>query len=119
VPGHVVRLPCQPAGVKEVSYVGDAFITGDAIADAVLDYGVALANAGHADKIAVPGIGRDGDGEFELLIGPASQLSAAHVEHTGPELEDPGFVSDIRDRIAHQHDRWAPSEQVSALDWDV
>ena len=105
--------------VKEVSYVGDAFITGDAIADAVLDYGVALANAGHADKIVVPGIGRDGDARFDLLIGPASQLSAAHVEHTGAELEDPEFVADIRDRIVRQHDRWVPTEQVSALDWDI
>jgi len=99
--------------------VGDAFITGDAIADAVLDYGVALANAGHADKIEVPGIGRDGDGRFDLLIGPASQLSAAHVEHTGAELEDPEFVADIRERITHQTGKWAPTESASALDWDL
>jgi hypothetical protein len=112
-------MTCQPAGVKEVSYVGDAFITGDAIADAVLDYGVALANAGHADKVVVPGIGRDGDSEFDLLIGPASQLSAAHVEHTGPELEDPDFVADIRGRITRQHERWVPVESVSSLEWDV
>jgi hypothetical protein len=105
--------------VKEVSYVGDAFITGDEIADAVLDYGVALANAGHADKVVVPGIGRDGDSRFDLLIGPASQLSAAHVEHTGAELEDPDFVADIRDRISRQHERWVPSGTLSALDWDL
>ncbi len=105
--------------MKEVSYVGESFITGDAIADIVLDYGVALANAGHADRIAVPGIGRDGDAEFDLLIGPASQLTASHVEHTGPELEDPGFVADIRDRIAHQSSRWGTTEQISALDWDL
>ena len=112
-------MTCQPARVKEVSYVGDAFITGDAIADAVLDYGVALANAGHADKIAVPGIGRDGDGRFDLLIGPASQLSAAHVDHTGPELEDPGFVADIRNRISRHSERWAPTGSASSLDWDI
>lgn len=105
--------------MKEVSYVGDTFITGDAIADIVLDYGVALANAGHADRIAVPGIGRDGDGAFDLLIGPASQLSAAHVEHTGSELEDPAFVAEIRGRIARQRETWSPPQQTSALDWDI
>jgi hypothetical protein len=112
-------MSCHPAGVKEVSYVGDAFITGDAIADAVLDYGVALANAGHADKVVVPGIGRDGDGEFDLLIGPASQLSAASVDYTGPELENPALVADIRDRISRQRERWSVDEQASALDWDL
>jgi hypothetical protein len=112
-------VTCHASEVKEVSYVGDSFITGDDIADAVLEYGVALANAGHADKIAVPGIGRDGDGEFDLLIGPASQLTASHVAHTGPELTDPAFVADIHDRIARQHVRWGIPEQSSALDWDI
>jgi hypothetical protein len=105
--------------VKEVSYVGDAFITGDDIADAVMDYGVALANAGHADKIVVRGIGRDGDGEFDLLLGPASQLSAAHVDHTGPELRDPEFVADIRRRIDGQRELWGRAAHTSSLDWDI
>jgi len=105
--------------MKEVSYVGDSFITGDDIADVVIDYGVALANAGHADRICVPGIGRDGEAEFDLLIGPASQLSAARVHHTGPELEDPEFVADVRARITRQQAAWGVAETGSSLDWDI
>jgi hypothetical protein len=104
--------------VKEVSYVGDSFVTGDAIADAVLEYGVVLANSGRADMVAVPGIGRDGDTEFDLLIGPASQLSAARVPHTGPELTDAAFVADIHERI-ERHQYRPRAGDPSPLDWDI
>lgn len=104
--------------MKAVSYVGDTFLTGDEIAAAIIDYGVALANAGHADRIAVPAIGPTGTGIYEILIGPASQLSAAPAPHAGPELEDEAFVADLRARIARERGGWLAT-QDSSLDWDV
>lgn len=105
--------------MKAVSYVGDTFVTGDEIAAAVIDYGVALANAGHADRITVPAIGPGGPGAYEILIGPASQLSAGPAPDAGPELEDPAFVADIRRRIDREAGGWLPADQGSSLDWDV
>lgn len=104
--------------MKAVSYVGDTFLTGDEIAAAIIDYGVALANAGHADRVAVPVIGPAGPSVYEILIGPASQLSAAPVPDAGPELEDEAFVADLRARIARERGGWLAT-QNSSVDWDL
>ena len=99
--------------MKRVSYSGDAFLTGDAIADALLDYAAVLARADQADRVTVPGIGDDGRvTRFDLLVGPASQLVAEAVELVGEELVDEELVHDLEvrgrraraGRIGEEHD---------------
>jgi hypothetical protein len=89
--------------VKRVTYAGDSFATGDAIADAMLDYATVLARANVADHVVVPGLARDGSTtRFDVVIGPASQLIAEHVEGLGDELVDEAFVAEMtrRSRLA-------------------
>ena len=85
--------------MKRVGYAGGAFLTGDSIADALLDYAAVLARAGQADRIRIPAIGADDHPtEFDLVVGPASQLIAEPVEFRGEELEAPALVADLERR---------------------
>ncbi len=85
--------------MKRVAYAGGSFLTGDTIADALLDYAAVLARAGQADRVTVPGIGADDRvTEFDMVVGPASQLIAEAVELAGEELDAPDFVADLEVR---------------------
>lgn len=85
--------------MKRISYAGGSFVTGDGIADALLDYAAVLARAGSADRLSVPAIGgEEGVVSIDLVVGPASQLIAAPEEHLGSELLDDGFVSEAHRR---------------------
>lgn len=85
--------------MKRVTYAGDFFVTGDVVADALLDYATVLARADVADHVVVPGRSRDGAlTSFDIVVGPASQLLAEHVEGLGEELVDDDFVADLRRR---------------------
>ena len=85
--------------MKRISYAGGSFVTGDLIADAVLDYAAVLARAGQADRVTVPGLGGDDRlTEFDLVVGPASQLVAEAVEFGGDELESRELLDDLRVR---------------------
>lgn len=86
--------------MKRISYGGSTILTGDAIADALLDYATALARAGSADHVRVPGIGPLGRVElFDVVIGPASQVYAENS--TGEEeVLDEVFVADLRHRVS-------------------
>lgn len=89
--------------MKRLTYAGDSFLTGDAIADALLDYATTLARADVADHVVVPGLSRDGARtRFDIVVGPASQLIAEQVEGVGEELVDDAFVADLahRSRLA-------------------
>ncbi|TPW78350.1 hypothetical protein [Schumannella sp. 10F1B-5-1] len=68
-------------------------MTTDRVADELAAFAVELANAGHADSIAVPGITADGErSDFTLVIGPASQLVVDDLTGpfalTAPEAEE-------------------------------
>ncbi|WP_435747206.1 hypothetical protein [Microbacterium sp. PMB16] len=84
--------------MQAIMYGGDEFVTGDAIADALLAYGRALGDDVRAEIIAIPV--REEDGSVvtaKFLIGPASQIVAKTVRDRGPELEDEELVSRLND----------------------
>ncbi|AZS37451.1 hypothetical protein CVS47_02088 [Microbacterium lemovicicum] len=86
--------------MKTVIYAGDAFVTGDAIADAVLRYSRILAEAGTADTVTIPVRRRDGVRvDATLLLGPASQIVAeSQPDDEGEEIEDGGLVDELNAR---------------------
>ena len=82
--------------MKRVLYAGGSFLTGDDIADAVLDYAAELANAGKAARLDVPALDLEQQPErVSLVIGPASQLLSEPIA-VGQELEDETFTEAIR-----------------------
>ena len=86
------------AQVKRILYAGGSVLTGDGIADAVLDYAAELANAGKAAKLDVPALDLEQRPErVSLVIGPSSQLMAEPVV-VGQEMEDETFTQQLRRR---------------------
>lgn len=79
-----------------MSYAGGTFVTSDRIADALLEYAAALANAARASTVDVPVVG---EARVRMLIGPASQLMSATVEDGGQEPEATAFVADVESRV--------------------
>jgi hypothetical protein len=85
--------------VKTIHYADHDITTTDETADAVLAYAQALALAGRSDTVHVHGVDEDGEArEFDLLIGPSSQIIASS---TGVELDgvtDDAGVAEITAR---------------------
>jgi hypothetical protein len=83
---------------------GTSFLTGDDVADAVLEYAWVLAQYGRFDLVRVPTRRPDGSvGSSRLLIGPSSQISTEDVvgAEAGEELVDRDAVQSIKERAAH------------------
>jgi hypothetical protein len=83
---------------------GTSFLTGDDIADAVLEYAWVLAQYGRFDLLRVPMRRADGcEGSATLLIGPSSQISCEDVTaaEVGDEVVAREFVQRIKERAAH------------------
>lgn len=75
--------------MKEIIYAGGTFLTGDAIADALLDAAAALAEAQLAEPVDIPVVDADGNRDTtSLLLGPASQIVTRHAPSDGAELVD-------------------------------
>jgi hypothetical protein len=80
------------AGMKRILYAGGSFITGDRIAETVLEYAAELANAGKAAKLDVPVLDLEQRPEHvSLVIGPSSQLLAEPIT-IGQEIDDDAFT---------------------------
>jgi hypothetical protein len=83
---------------------GTSFLTGDDVADAVLEYAWVLAQYGRFDLVRVPTRRADGsDGSSTLLVGPSSQISTEDVAaaEAGDELIAHQFVQSVKERAAH------------------
>lgn len=84
--------------MQTIMYGGDEYLTGDAIADAVLDYSRALGEENHARIVEIPVQEQDGSVAMaKFLIGPASQIVAKATPGDGPELQDPELVNQLRE----------------------
>jgi hypothetical protein len=82
--------------VKRILYAGGSFITGDGIAEAVLEYAAELANAGKAAKLDVPVLDLEQRPEqVSLVVGPSSQLLAEPIT-VGQEMDDEEFTRRVR-----------------------
>lgn len=78
-------------------YAGGEFLTGDDIADALLEYSRALGEEDQAQLVQIPI--REPDGSHttaRFLIGPASQIVAKAVPADAYELVDEEVVARLR-----------------------
>lgn len=100
--------------VKIIHYVGDALLTGDAIADAMVHYAEALALKNSSAAIDVPV--RFTDGRIEpasFLLGPASQLIAVSADSEYEEIVDDELVRRIlleTQRLVGSHPQFEDSD---------
>lgn len=82
--------------MKRITYAGGSIVTGDRLADVIMDYAAALARADLADHVRIPALSPDERiTEYDLLIGPASQLIAEHVDIPVEELVDEDLVTEL------------------------
>lgn len=103
--------------MRKIVYAGSTFYTGDALAEALMDYARALARHGIADTIFVPGRTMQGDTDrMELLIGPASQIVSEPVELVGVEIEDDELVGRLHDLTAQLAPRKPAAEATDGSD---
>jgi hypothetical protein len=87
--------------MKSIAYVGDLVLTGDHIAEAVVDFATALARRGTSDSITIPAV--NGGGliiSAQLLLGPSSQLVVEPVDSAYSDPDDPEVLADLRQRTA-------------------
>lgn len=88
--------------MKRILYSGGTVVTGDQVADAVLEYASELARQESSDTLNVPSVTEAGVlGHTQLLLGPASQFV---VEEFESELDDPvdaDLVESIREKTGH------------------
>jgi hypothetical protein len=94
------------------------FVTGDREADALVRYAAALANVDRAAGLRVAGLDERGRiDEYELLLGPASQLLVEPADQIG-ELPDPTeLLAEIERRIDDL--QWRPPTESGLLDLDL
>jgi hypothetical protein len=80
--------------MKTVHYDGSVILTGDDVADAVIEYAAALGNGNRADVVRVPSIAEDGTTTTTTtLLGPASQIAIVDAPDDELEPEEPTFVA--------------------------
>mgnify|MGYP001618817495 CR=1 FL=1 len=80
--------------MDKITYAGESFLTGSAIAHALLDYAQALAQTASSAMVPIPTV--DGAGQrvrSEILLGPASQILSTTVSSEVAEVEDADLVA--------------------------
>lgn len=111
--------------MDRVTYTGESFLTGSAIAHALLRYAESLAQTGTAATVNIPTLAEDGStARTEVLIGPSSQLLSTRVSTDFDEIEDDALVGRLEDETARllREGPAAPpidtSAPAPAADWD-
>lgn len=95
------RQPRTKRHMKRISYAGNSVLTGDEIADAVVNYAEALARHDSAATIDMPVRAADGSVvTASLLIGPASQLVSMPEPQAEGDLTDERLVHDLERRTS-------------------
>lgn len=85
--------------MQVIFYAGGEFLTGDDIADALLEYSRALGQEDMAQIVDIPV--RESDGSTSVarfLIGPASQIVTKSAPGSGEELRDDAVAQMLRAR---------------------
>ena len=83
--------------MKHIHYDGSIVTTGNAIAQAVIEYAAVLGANGRSDTVNVPTFDEHGTSTVAtLLIGPASQIVLDDAPDDELEPEDPEFVERLR-----------------------
>ena len=83
--------------MQVIVYAGGEYMTGDAIATALLEYSRALGQEETAQIVEIPIVADDGSrAEAKFLIGPASQIVLKSVRTGLDELVDHEVVNRLR-----------------------
>jgi hypothetical protein len=103
--------------MDRIHYAGDIFLTGTAIAEALLDFARALARGESSESVDIPTVCEDGSiVRTSFLIGPASQLVSEAAVTELDELIDDELVAHLRQRAAtFAHDIAVPSHNAVAF----
>lgn len=97
--------------MKYLRYGNSWVMTGDAIADAVLSYSVALAQNSTTDHVDVPTTDQYGVAtSVGLLLGPATTVMTEPAPDDELETEDDAFVAELHRRV-NRFDRHVGSTQ--------
>lgn len=87
--------------MHRIRYAGGAYITGDAIADIVMEYAAQLAKRHLVDAVDIRVRQVDGTtGSARLLVGDAIAIGCETLVDDGisPEIVDPAGVEDLEQR---------------------
>src|ERR1700709_379786 len=80
--------------MKNIHYAGDVLLTGDEIADALVNYAEALAKRDTSSSVTIPVRFPDSSiKQVTVLIGPASQIIAVPDDTNDPEVVDEELVA--------------------------
>jgi hypothetical protein len=83
--------------MKKISNAAGSYLTGTAIADAIMEYATALWNQRRVAFVDIPFV--DGQGVIEraqFLIGWANQITTVSARATGAELREPETVRNLQ-----------------------
>lgn len=84
--------------MKLITTALGSYLTGDDIADAVLEYGHALARDQRTDLIEIPIVVDHSTTQLRLTVGWTIQLHAIGATSTRPELIDEDLTESLRAR---------------------
>lgn len=100
-----------------------SYLTGDDLADAVMDYGLALARNREMDIVDIPFLASDGSvGRVQLTVGwnlDTNSTSAADANHELVEPETTQALNAKADSIEALHAHPFSPEEVAQLRWPV
>jgi hypothetical protein len=102
--------------MQRLHYTGDTLLVADEVAEALLAYASALADAKTSDVIVIPVVDDAGHANrAEVLLGPASQLYTTPVPDMPEPAVDTAMIRELRARSA----RLRPSQPSpeSAAPW--
>jgi len=103
--------------MRRVYYASGSFLTGDAIAAAVLGYADALTQTSGSDVIEFPIILPTGSlGSAALLIGPASQIASATEVSGCEEPIDEELVKELDRRALSVGARRPVAEEANSVE---
>jgi hypothetical protein len=90
--------------MKRINYIGRDLLTGDRIADAIMEYATVLARRARADRVDIPVLIDDRVSHVEVILGPASQLMVESVQDGREEPVDDALVADLEQRAGRLRD---------------
>jgi len=87
--------------MRRIRYSGDTVLLGDEAADALMDYAARLARDDSAVSLAIRAIDDRGvENAVDILVGPATMMTATHVESDLPEPDNSAMVAELARRFS-------------------
>ncbi len=87
--------------MRRIHYAGDTLLLGDDVADALMDYAARLARQDSAVTITIRALDDGGtEHAVDILVGPATMMTATHVDSDLPEPDNAAVVADLARRVS-------------------